>query len=68
MVFVMKWKGDEAKRMILKEANNRLSAAGKHLRDAVKKNISIPTRTGKKTAQGKAIGKALKGKSNAEVD
>ena len=53
--FEIKWHGDEAKAVILKAANARLGAAGKHLQKAIKINISIPTRSAKNSKTGKAI-------------
>lgn len=54
------WHGKEFKTVTLKSLNNRLLAAAKHFQNEVKRNISIPSRTGKKTIGGRAIAAVLK--------
>jgi hypothetical protein len=55
------WRGDQARRVVLKHANNRISAAGVHLRNAIRQNISTPSKSAKGSKLGKAITEAKKG-------
>jgi hypothetical protein len=43
----LRWRGDEGIRITAREANLRLAIAGRHLRDAVRRNISEPTYSSK---------------------